>query len=129
MNWMVCVCTCLYIKRIAIKVFFFSIFCECAEARAEIVGGPEKFYKAGSSVELRCDLIDSTEEPEYVFWYQASYNFFFSSLLIFYYAPLFYYSLSRLPIFMYAWMVGKTSLKFVLGYYRIFWIDYKKNVL
>ncbi|CAL8148887.1 unnamed protein product, partial [Orchesella dallaii] len=41
------------------------------EARAKIVGGPEKFYKAGSSVELRCDLIDSTEEPEYVFWYQG----------------------------------------------------------
>lgn len=47
------------------------LFLFCAEARAEIVGGPEKFYKAGSSVELRCDL-SGVEEPEFVFWYQAS---------------------------------------------------------
>lgn len=42
-----------------------------AEVRAEIVGGPEKIYKAGSTVELKCDLIDSTEEPEYFWWYQV----------------------------------------------------------
>ncbi|XP_035712971.1 uncharacterized protein LOC110843122 isoform X2 [Folsomia candida] len=41
------------------------------EVRAEIVGGPEKIYKAGSTVELKCDLIDSTEEPEYFWWYQG----------------------------------------------------------
>ncbi|ODN00602.1 Junctional adhesion molecule B [Orchesella cincta] len=51
---------------------------EFVEAQAKIVGGPEKFYKAGSSMELRCDLIDSTEEPEYVFWYQASLTLLFS---------------------------------------------------
>jgi len=53
-------------------MFVPSLLNVCAEARADIIGGPEKIYKAGSTVELKCDLTDSTEEPEYVFWYQAS---------------------------------------------------------
>jgi hypothetical protein len=49
-----------------------DFFCPCIEVRAQILGGSEKIVKAGSTVELKCDFSDSTEEPDYVFWYQAS---------------------------------------------------------
>ncbi|KAF6217230.1 hypothetical protein GE061_001584 [Apolygus lucorum] len=39
------------------------------EARAEILGPPEKFVKLGSSVELLCEIQESPEPPEFVFWY------------------------------------------------------------
>ncbi|CAG7827570.1 unnamed protein product [Allacma fusca] len=41
------------------------------EARAEIAGGPDKYIKTGSSLRLICELKQSTEEPDYVFWYQG----------------------------------------------------------
>ncbi|PSN44261.1 hypothetical protein C0J52_24562 [Blattella germanica] len=43
-----------------------------AEARAEILGGPDKFVKSGSSLRLTCLLKKSTEPPVYVFWYHES---------------------------------------------------------
>jgi hypothetical protein len=43
--------------------------CVVSEARAEIPGGPDKFVKSGSSLQLTCLLKKSTEPPVYVFWY------------------------------------------------------------
>ncbi|KAJ4434705.1 hypothetical protein ANN_23273 [Periplaneta americana] len=43
-----------------------------SEARAEILGGPDKFVKSGSSLRLTCVLKKSTEPPVYVFWYHES---------------------------------------------------------
>ncbi|XP_069671895.1 zwei Ig domain protein zig-8-like [Periplaneta americana] len=51
-----------------------SLFVELqlVEARAEILGGPDKFVKSGSSLRLTCVLKKSTEPPVYVFWYHES---------------------------------------------------------
>ena len=52
--------------------FFIKVFCvHLTEARAEISGGPDKYIKSGSSLRLICELKQSTEEPDYVFWYQV----------------------------------------------------------
>lgn len=39
------------------------------EAKAEILGEPDKHVRSGSTFELVCVLRDSTEPPVYVFWY------------------------------------------------------------
>ncbi|XP_063599437.1 kin of IRRE-like protein 2 [Penaeus indicus] len=39
------------------------------EATSEILGGPEKYMTAGSSLRLVCVLRDNTQPPSYVFWY------------------------------------------------------------
>lgn len=46
------------------KTFSFS-----TEAKAEILGEPDKHVRSGSTFELVCVLRDSTEPPVYVFWY------------------------------------------------------------
>ncbi|KAF4525044.1 hypothetical protein B566_EDAN001958 [Ephemera danica] len=48
-----------------------SLFVELqlVEAKAEILGAPDKFVKSGSSLRLTCLLRRSTEPPVYVFWY------------------------------------------------------------
>lgn len=50
-----------------------SIFVDLqlVEARAEIVGGPDKIVKSGSSLVLSCVLRRSTEQPVYIFWYHG----------------------------------------------------------
>nr|XP_022903716.1 zwei Ig domain protein zig-8-like [Onthophagus taurus] len=50
-----------------------SIFVDLqlVEARAEILGGPDKIIKTGSSLRLSCILRRSTEQPEYIFWYHG----------------------------------------------------------
>ncbi|XP_046399299.1 uncharacterized protein LOC124165818 [Ischnura elegans] len=49
-----------------------SLFVELqlVEARAEILGGPDKHVKSGSALRLTCLLRRSTEPPVYVFWYR-----------------------------------------------------------
>lgn len=42
-----------------------------AEAEAVIPGGPDIYLRAGSVLKLRCDLMKSTEAPEFVFWYRG----------------------------------------------------------
>ncbi|RZF43606.1 hypothetical protein LSTR_LSTR009409 [Laodelphax striatellus] len=42
------------------------------EARAEIVGGPDKIVKSGSTLKLTCLLRSTTEPPSFVFWYHES---------------------------------------------------------
>ncbi|CAB3381926.1 Hypothetical predicted protein [Cloeon dipterum] len=42
---------------------------ELVEAKAEILGAPDKFVKSGSALRLTCVLRKSTEPPVYVFWY------------------------------------------------------------
>ena len=54
------------------KIFSVSAFCVVSEARAEILGGPDKFVKSGSSLRLTCLLKKSTEPPAYVFWYHEN---------------------------------------------------------
>nr|XP_053631280.1 lachesin-like [Cherax quadricarinatus] len=39
------------------------------EATSEILGGPEKYMRVGSSLRLVCVLRDNTQPPTYVFWY------------------------------------------------------------
>jgi Immunoglobulin domain len=39
------------------------------EAKAEILGAPDKYVKSGSALRLTCVLRKSTEPPVYVFWY------------------------------------------------------------
>ncbi|XP_075215045.1 zwei Ig domain protein zig-8-like [Lycorma delicatula] len=39
------------------------------EARAEIVGGPDKIINSGSTLRLTCLLRQTTEPPAFVFWY------------------------------------------------------------
>lgn len=39
------------------------------EATSEVLGGPEKYVRVGSSLRLVCVLRDNTQPPEYVFWY------------------------------------------------------------
>ena len=46
-------------------VYFFLI----AEAVARILGTSEKIIKSGSALKLHCILRQSTEEPQYIFWY------------------------------------------------------------
>lgn len=41
------------------------------EARAELLGGPDKFVKRGSTLRLVCVLRRATEPPSYVFWYHG----------------------------------------------------------
>lgn len=41
----------------------------CAEAKAEISGPSEKYLKPGSGLRLQCNVVQSTENPQYVFWY------------------------------------------------------------
>lgn len=41
------------------------------EAHAEIPGGPDKYIKSGSTLRLVCEFKLSTEQPEYVFWFQV----------------------------------------------------------
>ncbi|GJQ82585.1 hypothetical protein Trydic_g19610 [Trypoxylus dichotomus] len=50
-----------------------SIFVDLqlVEARAEIIGGPDKIVKSGSPLVLSCLLRRSTEQPEYIFWYHG----------------------------------------------------------
>ncbi|KAK9721160.1 hypothetical protein QE152_g21685 [Popillia japonica] len=50
-----------------------SIFVDLqlVEARAEIIGGPDKIVKSGSPLILSCLLRRSTEQPEYIFWYHG----------------------------------------------------------
>lgn len=50
-------------QKTDVWIFFFT------EARAEILGGPDKHVKSGSTLELTCVLRRSTEAPSYVFWY------------------------------------------------------------
>lgn len=50
--------TCDFIKRFL-----------CAEAYAEILGAPDLHLRAGSTLHLACQIRQSTEPPEYVFWY------------------------------------------------------------
>jgi len=59
-----------------------------AESLAEIAGGPDKFIKSGSTLELRCDFIDSTTEPDYIFWYQASVHIFSPIFIAIFYCDL-----------------------------------------
>ncbi|XP_071439789.1 zwei Ig domain protein zig-8-like isoform X2 [Hetaerina americana] len=49
-----------------------SLFVELqlVEAQAEILGGPDKHVKSGSSLRLTCLLRRSTEPPVYIFWYR-----------------------------------------------------------
>lgn len=54
------------------KIFSLCALCIVSEARAEIVGGPDKFVKSGSSLRLTCLLKKSTEPPAYVFWYHEN---------------------------------------------------------
>ncbi|GLV39768.1 defective proboscis extension response 13 [Carabus blaptoides fortunei] len=51
-----------------------SLFVELqlVEAHADIVGGPDKIVKSGSSLRLTCVLRRSTEPPAYVFWYHGA---------------------------------------------------------
>ena len=42
---------------------------ECAEARAEIEGGPEKYVKSGSRLKLTCHIRQNSVVPDFVFWY------------------------------------------------------------
>ncbi|XP_065161598.1 limbic system-associated membrane protein-like isoform X2 [Atheta coriaria] len=48
-----------------------SIFIQLnvVEARAEISGPAEKYLKPGSGLKLQCTVLQSTENPSYVFWY------------------------------------------------------------
>lgn len=46
--------------------------CVITEAHADIVGGPDKIVKSGSSLRLTCVLRRSTEPPAYVFWYHGA---------------------------------------------------------
>lgn len=48
-----------------------SIFIQLrvVEARADILGAPDKHVKSGSTLRLLCALRESTEAPVYVFWY------------------------------------------------------------
>uniref|UniRef100_A0A0C9RYT4 Lsamp_0 protein n=1 Tax=Fopius arisanus TaxID=64838 RepID=A0A0C9RYT4_9HYME len=48
------------------------LFLEVVEARAEIVGPPEKFVRPGSTLQLHCLVKNSTETPSYLFWYHNS---------------------------------------------------------
>ncbi|XP_063842733.1 uncharacterized protein LOC135090204 [Scylla paramamosain] len=41
------------------------------EATSEILGGPEKYVRVGSSLRLVCVLKGNTEPPAYVFWYHG----------------------------------------------------------
>ncbi|XP_045108287.1 leucine-rich repeats and immunoglobulin-like domains protein 2 [Portunus trituberculatus] len=41
------------------------------EATSEILGGPEKYVRVGSSLRLVCVLRGNTEPPAYVFWYHG----------------------------------------------------------
>lgn len=41
-----------------------------AEARAEISGPSEKYLKPGSILRLTCRVVESIENPLYIFWYQ-----------------------------------------------------------
>ncbi|KAF7993406.1 hypothetical protein HCN44_007909 [Aphidius gifuensis] len=45
------------------------LFLEVVEARAEIVGPPEKYVRPGSTLQLHCMIKKSTETPSYLFWY------------------------------------------------------------
>jgi len=42
------------------------------EAYAEISGGKEKVFKAGSRMQLTCTIKDITKQPSYIFWYHNS---------------------------------------------------------
>lgn len=41
------------------------------EATSEVLGGPEKYVRVGSSLRLVCVLKDNTQPPAYVFWYHG----------------------------------------------------------
>ncbi|KAK8396396.1 hypothetical protein O3P69_005442 [Scylla paramamosain] len=41
------------------------------EATSEVLGGPEKYVRVGSSLRLVCVLKNNTQPPEYVFWYHG----------------------------------------------------------
>lgn len=40
-----------------------------AEASADILGAPDLYVRAGSLLRIVCTIKDSTERPEYLFWY------------------------------------------------------------
>lgn len=40
-----------------------------AEARAEIVGPSIKYLTPGSTLKLMCRVVQSTENPAFIFWY------------------------------------------------------------
>ena len=44
-----------------------------AEAFARILGTSEKIIKSGSMLQLHCILKQTTEEPQYIFWYEYPY--------------------------------------------------------
>ena len=48
----------------------FSFSMQLSEAKAEILGSPEKHVKAGSILRLVCIIKHTTESPAYVFWYR-----------------------------------------------------------
>ncbi|XP_012142896.1 lachesin [Megachile rotundata] len=45
------------------------LYLEVVEARAEIAGDSEKFVRPGSTLQLHCQVKNSTETPSYLFWY------------------------------------------------------------
>uniref|UniRef100_A0A8D8RXK3 Ig-like domain-containing protein n=1 Tax=Cacopsylla melanoneura TaxID=428564 RepID=A0A8D8RXK3_9HEMI len=48
-----------------------SLFLELrvVEARAEITGSGEKYFKLGSILQLSCVILQSPDRPSYIFWY------------------------------------------------------------
>lgn len=39
------------------------------EARAVLAEGPEVHVHTGVKLQLRCSVVDATEEPQFIFWY------------------------------------------------------------
>lgn len=50
-------------QPISLSIFFY------AEARAEIVGPTIKYLTPGSTLKLICRVLQSTENPAFIFWY------------------------------------------------------------
>lgn len=50
--------------------FFSSL--SCAVPRTELIGDPDRYVKAGSTVIFRCVVRGALEQPSYIIWYHGS---------------------------------------------------------
>ncbi|XP_025836403.1 uncharacterized protein LOC108742716 [Agrilus planipennis] len=51
------------------RVEKWTVHLRVIEAKAEILGDPQKVFKVGSTLRLSCYVEDEYEDPEYIFWY------------------------------------------------------------
>lgn len=61
-------------KRLSVKDFLFLFYCFFANTvpRTELIGDPDRYVKAGSTVIFRCVVIGALEQPSYIMWYHGS---------------------------------------------------------